>query len=212
MLEPDVTLTDYALAVECAVFAALLFRRAGARGDGGTVAYFGAVFACLSAASVLGGTYHGFFSGSRSPLADALWLLTLLSIGAAGCFIWLAAAFQLTGQGRRVVGWVAAVQFLVFAIYVIAVSRNFLIASVNMVPPMVFLLAGYVRMYLQVGGKWARRGLIGLAIAFMGALLQSMKIGLHPDYFNHNAVYHVMQFAAFALIFASIPGIARRGT
>ena len=49
-----VMLTDYLLAAECGVFAALLARR-------GADAAWSTVFAATSAASLLGGTVHGFF-------------------------------------------------------------------------------------------------------------------------------------------------------
>ena len=216
MLEPDVTLTDYVLAMECAVFAIVLFSRLRAAIGGRVTTFFAALFAALSAASTLGGTYHGFYSETQSTLGDALWLGTLLSIGTVSFFNWLVAAeIQLHAPGRRLVLWIAALQLLAFSIFVIFVSRDFLIASVNTVPPMILLLVGYVRVLLRGVRGRARLGVLGLLVALSGAVLQQMKIGIHPDYFNHNAVYHVIQFTAFALIFASIAGLeggrARKG-
>ena len=211
MLEPDVTLTDYVLVVECTVFALILFSRLRVGSGSRITALFATVFAALSVASALGGTYHGFFSEAHSTLGDALWLGTLLSIGTVSFFNWLAAAeIQLTPPMRRVVFWVATLQLLGFAIYVTVVSRDFLIASANTAPAMVFLLVGYVRVIRRGVGWQAWLGLLGLLLAFAGAAMQQMKIGFHPGYFNHNAVYHVVQFTAFALIFASIPGLEKR--
>jgi hypothetical protein len=210
MLEPDVTLTDYALVIECAAFAIILSSRRRAGIGSRITAYFATLFAALSAASALGGTYHGFFSETQSALGDAVWLGTLLSIGAVSFFTWLAAAqIQLSPAGQRVVFWIAVLQFVGYAIYVTTVSRDFLIASLNTVPSMLFLLVGYVRVLGLGVSAQVRMGLIGLLVAFAGAVLQQMKIGLHPEYFNHNAVYHVVQFTAFALIFASIHGLEK---
>jgi hypothetical protein len=37
----------------------------------------------------------------------------------------------------------------------------------------------------------------------MGAAVQQLRIGLHPAYFNHNALYHLVQAVALALVFAA---------
>lgn len=211
MLEPDVTLTDYVLVVECAVFAFILYSRFRVGNGSRISALFAALFTALSLASALGGTYHGFFSDTHSTLGDAFWLGTLLSIGVVSFFNWLVAAeIQLTPSMRRLVFWIATIQLLGFAFYVTIVSRDFLIASINTVPAMVFLLLGYVRVIRRGAGWQTWLGLLGLLVAFVGAAMQQMKLGIHPDYFNHNAVYHVLQFAAFALIFVSIRGLENR--
>ena len=69
MTEPAVTLTDYALAVECAVIVFVL-ARLDAR-DRKLFFWFVVFFASIGAASVFGGTVHGFFlpaaSRARAP-------------------------------------------------------------------------------------------------------------------------------------------------
>ena len=72
------SLTDYALAIECVVFAMLLARRPAT--DGLLRREFVVFFASISAASLLGGTMHGFFEYSTSPARAVLWTATLFSI------------------------------------------------------------------------------------------------------------------------------------
>ncbi|MFY0691767.1 MAG: hypothetical protein JXR14_07575 [Paracoccaceae bacterium] len=210
MLEPDVTLTDYALTIQCAVFGWVLLGRMR-RGAGSTLsARFAALFFALAAASAIGGTYHGFFSETKSLPAEAVWLATLLVIGAVSFCTWLIAGkIQFEAAGQRLVFWIATLQFLAYAVCVVFISRDFLIASASAALPMVILLVGYVRAFVSTRDRRVAFGLLGILIAFFGAALQQMQIGLHPEYFNHNSVYHVVQFVAFAFLFSSISGLER---
>lgn len=62
--EPDVTLTDYGLAIECAAFAYLLSRR-GCRGDPLRTSFM-LFFASTALAAFTGGAVHGFFPDERT--------------------------------------------------------------------------------------------------------------------------------------------------
>ena len=210
IFEPDVTLTDYVLFAQCGFFSLILLNRIR-DGDGNKIsALFAALFASLALASVLGGTYHGFFSEAHSWLGDVLWLSTLLAIGFVSFFNWLVAAqLQLTQPMFRRVFWIAAIQLLVYAVYVIFVSREFFTASINAVPAMIFLFVGYARLIREGIGRPGWLGIAGIITAFAGAIMQQMNIGIHPDYFSHNALYHVVQFSAFALLFASVRGVEK---
>jgi hypothetical protein len=90
-----------------------------------------------------------------------------LSIGAVSFFNWRAAAeIQLDAPARRVVLWIAAFHFLGFAVYVIFVSREFFIASVNTVPAMIFLLFGYVRVLRRAPGGQHDWGFLACSLLF----------------------------------------------
>ena len=38
----------------------------------------------------------------------------------------------------------------------------------------------------------------------LGALLQQLHVGLHPVWFNHNALYHALEGAALAGLFLAL--------
>jgi len=59
LTQPAVALTDYGLAIECAVFVLLLIRRDAS--DRTLRFWFVVFFAPIGGASLLGGTVHGFF-------------------------------------------------------------------------------------------------------------------------------------------------------
>jgi hypothetical protein len=211
MTEPAVTLTDYALTLECLVFAFLLFGRAGAEGP--LALRFAWLFTLLATASLLGGTYHGFFSGVEAGLGAAIWTGTLIAIGLVTFVIWnIAGEIQLGAAGQRVVLVIAVAQLTAFLYLVFFVSKDFLYASAGTAPAMLFLLVGYFVAHRRLRHAAIRLGIIGLLLAFAGAAQQQMKIGIDPHYFNHNAVYHVIQGVAFFLIFRSVAGLtAHRG-
>src|SRR5438034_9987787 len=77
MTEPDVALPDYALALECTVFAYLLQRKEHAL-------FFGSA----AVASLAGGTVHGFFLDARTLGNTVLWRLTLIAIGVTAASAW----------------------------------------------------------------------------------------------------------------------------
>jgi Family of unknown function (DUF6962) len=43
----------------------------------------------------------------------------------------------------------------------------------------------------------------GVALTLVAALLQQREVSIHPRYFNHSALYHVLQAVALFLIFLS---------
>ncbi len=80
--EPATMLTDYALALMCAVFAFRLHRGSGARSQGLWVA----AFSVTALAALAGGTAHGF----RVPLGESwsvVWKITVLAIASGSALL-----------------------------------------------------------------------------------------------------------------------------
>ena len=86
MTEPDVALTDYAVAAECALLTGLLFRRMPGRRE--MRRSFALLFASAGIAALAGGTVHGFFLQENSVAGTALWRITLLALGLTACAAW----------------------------------------------------------------------------------------------------------------------------
>jgi ABC-type long-subunit fatty acid transport system fused permease/ATPase subunit len=70
-------------------------------------------------------------------------------------------------------------------------------------------------LFLAAATIWAFRGAagwtlitFGLALSAGAALLQQLRIALHPVYFDHNAVYHVVQAAALVLLYLGFRRVA----
>jgi hypothetical protein len=200
MTEPDVTLTDYALFVECALFAWLVARTSVSSGHlrPWVVVFFGAT----ALAALFGGTVHGFFAGEASGVGRGLWALSMLAIGVTALAGWAIGAHVLYSPERA--AWIVRAAAGVTAAYVaviLFVNDSFGVAIAGYVPAAIFLFVAFARTALRGRLRWARLGMWGLALSFAAAAVQQLRIAVHPTYFNHNALYHLIQAVALALVF-----------
>ncbi len=200
MTEPDVTLTDYGLAVECALFMYLLSRPGDRRGPLG--AWFLLFFGATGTAAFIGGTVHGFFLDERILGAKILWAATLLAVGLAALAAW--------GIGARLqfpmplAGWVeiaAAVEFASYALVVLLVNQAFVVAILDYLPAALFLMVVFGLRYRRTGERPLLAGLAGLALTFVASAIQQAGLALHPLYLTHNALHHLVQAVALFMLF-----------
>ena len=77
------------------------------------------------------------------------------------------------------------------------VRNSFRVAIVHYLPAAVFLLVALLWRYLRNNGRHVLTGMGGLLLTFVAAGIQQAELALHPDYFNHNALYHLIQVVAF---------------
>jgi hypothetical protein len=205
MTEPDVTLTDYGLFAECAAFAWLIARRPSGAGTlrRWTVLFF--VFTALAA--LFGGTVHGFFAAETDGIGRALWKLSMLAIGATALAGWAVGARLLfTSQVADRLVRIAAGLTATYAGVILFVSDAFWIAVAGYLPAAALLFVGFLRSARR-RLRWATQGAWGLALTFGAAAIQQFRIAIHPVYFNHNALYHLVQAVALALVFLACRGL-----
>jgi Family of unknown function (DUF6962) len=199
MNEPDVALTDFALALEAAVFVRLLSLRPT---QSKLLRFWLLVFfASVGTASFAGGLVHGFF-----PDTDAggiiLWRIVLLAIGTATLAEWSVGAMLLFPE--RVAWWIraaAAIEFVVYAFLVLFVVQDFWIAVVDNAPGAFCFMVGLAWIFRRMKDVWLLAAAAGMGLTMVSGLLQQMQVGLHAKYFNHNALYHVLQGTALFLVF-----------
>jgi hypothetical protein len=200
-LEPAVTLTDFALAIECGLFAIWLGRSSRTY----FTAAFVTLFAATGVAALLGGISHGFL-----PSSNIVWQATLIAICIAALATWVAAArLALPEEGQRIVIALAALAFAVQFAYILLVGQSFAIAVVSYIPATLFLLIAFGLAYRRHRAQFLLAGIGGLALTFIAAAVQQTGVSLHPRFFDHNAFYHVIQGLAFFLIFWAARGLVR---
>ncbi|MEX2286615.1 MAG: hypothetical protein WD648_05960 [Planctomycetaceae bacterium] len=206
MTEPDVALTDFAIALECVVFAVLLWRnRVRATG---LRFWFALFFASVSVASLCGGLVHGFFLDEQSRGQAILWPATLLAIGVAAFSAWaIGATLVFPPRVSRSVKVAAVGQLAIYSPVVLFHNQEFAVALVNNLPAIVFLLIVLVLAYRREKHQGLLLAAGGLALTLIGGLGQQLGIGIHPKYFNHNALYHVIQAVALFLFFLGGRGL-----
>jgi hypothetical protein len=199
MSEPDVTLTDYAIAVECAVFCALILRLPTS--DVRLRRWWAVLFASIGAGAFLGGTVHGF-TAETGLLRATLWVLTMLALGVTAMAMWMAGArVHLREPAATWVARAAIAQLIAYAFVVLFVNRLFVVAIATYLPAAVFLLVVMILLYRRMPNRPLALAITGLLLTFVAAGVQQAGVGIHPVYFNHNALYHVIQGVALLLIF-----------
>ena len=203
--EPDVTLTDWALALEAAGLAAVAGRT-------GTPRLWVAFFASISAAALLGGITHGFFPDAEGPAATVLWRTTLLAVGITSATA-IAAGVQTVGTvrlARCVTRWVLAA-FVAYAGVVLFLSRAYAVALVAYLPATLFLLAVFVTAQRQGRSRHAFAGAIGVGVLLAGSWIQWRGISLPALRLGHNTLYHIVAMIALLLIYRSMRGLVAPG-
>jgi hypothetical protein len=207
MNEPDVTLTDYCLAIECALFVFLLYQKAR---KAPLRFWFILFFASTGLAALVGGTVHGFFLDPGAVGYHILWQITLIAIGLTAMATWtIAARLWFTPPVARQVSVLAAVEFALYVGLVLVFTTNFSVAVLNYMPPAIFLLIVFSALYADMQTPQLLAGVIGVALTFMAAAVLAAGIALHPVYFNHNALYHAIQAFALLMIFRTAYWLAK---
>lgn len=203
MSEPDVTLTDYALAVECAVLAAFLgFMPTQWKGFRCASVLF---FVFLGLAAGAGGTVHGYCIDKQSPHCQLLWKLTLQLTGLAASSTWvLGAGLLAPGRSGQWLTLMALPQILLFTILVFLITQEFWIVFTIYPQAALLLLCGFCRAAWHHGQRFLFVGVLGMLLSLLSCLLQFLKIGIDPRYFNHNALAHAVQAVALVLLFLGI--------
>lgn len=205
MTEPDVTLTDYALALECGVFCVLALRWSLTDARPQRLRRWWVVFfASIGGSSLLGGTVHGFFNADDTRGFAILWPATILALGVTSTATWTVAAYvQLREPVRSWVRRAAIAQLVVYVFVVLFVTNHFFVAIAAYLPAVLFLLVAMWAAYRRTRARAVAYGVTGLALTFVAAAVQQLRIAIHPVYFNHNALYHVIQAGALLLIFVA---------
>lgn len=201
MTEPDVALTDYGLALECAVFVFLLYRRSTSRRPLRT--WFALFFGSIGVAALAGGTVHGFFLDVRTSGHAVLWPSALLAMGGAALSAWaIGARIQFSPERARLITMVAVMEFAGYCAFVLFVMPSFSIAIGHYLPAVVFLVIVFALAYRRTRVRPVLFAVLGLLLTLLASGLQQGRVVVHPTYFDHNALYHLIEAVALYLIFS----------
>jgi hypothetical protein len=140
--------------------------------------------------------------------ARLLWPGTLLALGVTALAAWgLGAAIALSPLAARWFVIAAVLDFLGYAVIVVGITHSFGVAVLNYLPAAVFLLVVFWRR-----GRVDRRvqpATVGLVVTLLASALQQARIAPHPLYFDHNALYHVIEAGALILVFRGARWLVR---
>jgi hypothetical protein len=192
-------LTDYALGVLCA----LLGWRLWARGQAEqrlSVRYWASGMGALAAASIAGGTVHGWALILSGLVLSVLWKTSAFMIGFASFAFFVGTLTASVGLPlRRMLIAAAILQLVSYSIWMITHSDfRYVIYNYGGTFAVIFLIQMYD---LLIGASRSAGWIIaGVSMSCLAAGLQRSGISLHPS-FNHNDLYHIVQMAGMALLY-----------
>ncbi len=162
-------------------------------------------------ASLTGGTVHGFFLDQSTFGYRILWPTTLIAIGVTATSTWVLTGFAISKSVDSVRKWAffAIIIFLIYSSIVLFYSQHFAVVILNYVPAMVALLAVNMREYVRAGSAPYLFVIGGISVILVAAFIQQAGLGVHPNYFNHNSTYHLVQALGLFLLFKGAKGLTR---
>jgi hypothetical protein len=92
----------------------------------------------------------------------------------------------------------------IFALYVLVVSfwdATFRIAVIDYLGGVIFLSIALLRLYSRIRIRATLIGISGLLLTVVASAVQQAHISVDPHYFNHNALYHLLEAIALFLIY-----------
>jgi hypothetical protein len=201
MTQLDVSLTDYGLAAEC-LWLAYLMARLRVTAASSLPLLFAAFYLSIAIAAVAGGTVHGFFLDESSRGHSILWPFTLIGVGLTALLgVQIGTALHFSRPRAMFINRVAVAIFLAYCTRVLFFRRDFRVAILDYVPALVFLGVTFLLAYRRSNQPRLLIGFIGVCTMLFAAAAQQAKIGIHPVYFDHNALYHVLQGVALYMVF-----------
>jgi hypothetical protein len=194
--EPAVTLSDWAIALECGVLA-WLTGRAGDVRAGAARGWLVAFFAFTAVAALAGGAVHGLFPDPKSQGQRWLWPFTLFAVGATAWSAWAAGGYLVFGRrAARAIATLAGAGFALYALIAWRAGFAYAVAIAGYLPAACFLLVVFAWLRWRVADGRLGQGVAGLVLTFVAAAVQRDVVWL-----GHNTAYHVIQAVALFLIY-----------
>jgi len=208
LLEPDVTLTDFAVTFECICLAIWLYLLGSYKSP--FRVWFLLFFTMTGAASALGGVSHGFFPDTETPTYNAIWNATLLTVGMAALSCWpIGGQLLFSDRGAKWFFVLASALYIVYSMVVLFVNRTFFVAILHYAPAAGFLLISFFIGFIRWQRTYFLTGGIGVLLTFAAAAIQQSDLQLPAAGLTHNALYHVAQAIALLLVFVAARGVIR---
>lgn len=193
MHEKDVALTDFALAVECAMFAVLIWRKLTASSYR---RWLITLFVSISIGALCGGLTHGYFPAESMRGNEVLWVATMLSIGISALACWNLAA-EVFKARWPLLRAAATFEFILYAALVLGGWRAYKYVIADYMPAAIFLLITCA-IALARGAHALAWVVVGLLLTFVAAAIQLLHLTAPP--LTHNALYHLVQAIALLLM------------
>jgi uncharacterized protein DUF6962 len=198
--DPDVAVTDLALAVLATYLGWRLWSASGNR----RLQRAGAILlGALASAALWGAIFHAFFPAGTATLPGSLaWRPVALSIVVASAtMLDLGLDLLLPQLPPRLRRSVVLTYAAGFAAVALLLDDSFTRIVYFYVPTLILLLLASARQAVRGRNAGWTLILTGLLLSAGAAMLQQARVALHPVYFDHNALYHLVQSIAIVFLY-----------
>lgn len=195
--EPITVLTDYAIALQTALFTLLLLRFKQIE------RLWATAFACVSLAALLGGTYHGFSQYLSLETQRLLWQVLAYAMGGASFFMVVATAKATVGRRLQWGVLLLVTGKLLTYFYATHLQLDFAYIVADYLLAMLILLSLELRWGLRrqrPGSIWMISGVGVSAIAAVALALPWSGIAM----FQPVDVYHLVQMVALSCFYLGV--------
>lgn len=160
-------------------------------------------FALGGLSALLGGTWHGFRSAVAPRTQVAMWMAMLLTFGASATSFGTAAISVVAPEVNALTLRLAAVTLL--GIYAVGALQNPSFATAGRLALLMLVTFAAMTVLLFLRGATVPAGwMLGcVTLNVAGVLVQLGNVAPHPR-FNHNDLFHVLQLAALACLYAAV--------
>jgi len=197
--EPMTLLTDWLLAGGVFFFGIRLAAVAR-RKERISVRLWSAGFIFSAVAAFTGGAFHGFSLVFPSILLKILWKITVYSVGTAGFFLAAGTVISaFSGSTRKFFLMILGAKAFAYAVWM-AFNNDFRYVVLDYAPSLLLILFVQFLRLQHRRNKGAGLVILGVLLSFAAAYIQRSGVILH-EHFNHNDLYHVVQLAAFWLLY-----------
>jgi uncharacterized protein DUF6962 len=198
--DPDVVFTDIALAILGAYLGWRLWKMPGKK----TLPRAGGLLlGALASAAFWGAVFHAFFPAGTATLSGGLaWSPVVLSIVvAAAVMLELALRILVPRPSSSIRRYVAMTYATSFAVVALLLDQSFTSIVYFYVPALLLLLVAAGQQAVRSRSAGWILVTTGLLMSAGAAVLQQARVAIHPVYFDHNAVYHVVQSIAIVFLY-----------
>lgn len=145
---------------------------------------------------------HGFFLDETTLGYRLLWPVALLSIGITTASAWMLTGLLISGP-RGLMPWAifSAGVFAIYAGVVLYFSQQFSVVVLTYTPAIGALFFVTARKYFHTRAQHLLFSAGGIMVSLIAALLQYAGVAIHPEYFNHNSTYHLVQALGLWILF-----------
>lgn len=191
-------LTDILLAGVAATLGSRLIA-AGRRQRRRAVVTWGGALWTLGGAALAGGAYHGLEHALPARVAAGLWIVTLVTLGAASALLALALSETLGSRGRRAARVAVGAGCAAYAA-LLAVSDSFVVGITGYAAALAAASAISLAAWHRERAPSAPWILGGVVVTAVGSAVQQTGLELGSSV-DANAIYHLIQLAAVWLLY-----------